>query len=46
MGEPKPKSVDDGLKLKWMSGWYLKGIQDWIDAMGECTAPAWKIPEL
>ncbi|KAI1170449.1 hypothetical protein F4777DRAFT_118614 [Nemania sp. FL0916] len=46
MGEPKPKASDDDPKAKWTSGWYMKGIQDWIDAMGECKEPAWKIPEL
>ncbi|KAI0534980.1 hypothetical protein GGR58DRAFT_480810 [Xylaria digitata] len=46
LGEPKSKPSDDNSKAKWTSGWYLEGIQDWIDAMGECTKPAWKIPEL
>ncbi|KAI0971608.1 glycosyltransferase family 31 protein [Xylaria arbuscula] len=45
-GEPKSKPEDDEPKAKWTSGWYMEGIQDWIDAMGECTEPAWKIPEL
>lgn len=46
LGEPKPKPQNDDSKAKWTSGWYMEGIQDWIDAMGECTEPAWKIPEL
>ncbi|KAI0402510.1 glycosyltransferase family 31 protein [Xylaria palmicola] len=46
LGEPKPKPADDNKKARWTSGWYMKGIQDWIDAMGECKEPAWKIPEL
>ena len=47
LGEPKRKpDDDDDLKAKWTSGWYMEGIQDWIDAMGECEKPAWKIPEL
>ncbi|KAI1273451.1 hypothetical protein F5Y07DRAFT_253496 [Xylaria sp. FL0933] len=46
LGEPKSKLQDGESKEKWTSGWYLEGIQDWIDAMGECTKPAWKIPEL
>ncbi|KAI8629851.1 glycosyltransferase family 31 protein [Xylariaceae sp. FL1651] len=41
-GEPK----DDDSTTKWTSGWYLKGINDWIDATGKCTKPAWKTPEL
>jgi hypothetical protein len=44
LGEPKQGASDDE-KSKWTSGWYMKGINDWIDAMGECTKPAWKIPE-
>ncbi|KAI1424139.1 hypothetical protein F5Y12DRAFT_715670 [Xylaria sp. FL1777] len=46
LGEPKPKPKGVDSKAKWTSGWYMEGIQDWIDAMGECTKPAWKIPEL
>ncbi|KAJ8130399.1 hypothetical protein O1611_g3233 [Lasiodiplodia mahajangana] len=46
MGEPKPKASGGDSKEKWTSGWYMKGIHDWIDAMGECTEPAWKVPEL
>ncbi|KAH8157230.1 hypothetical protein CIB48_g11012 [Xylaria polymorpha] len=47
LGEPKPKPADDAdKKATWTSGWYLKGIHDWIEAMGECKEPAWKIPEL
>ncbi|KAI0414351.1 hypothetical protein F5X98DRAFT_349337 [Xylaria grammica] len=45
-GEPKAKPADDDSKARWTSGWYMEGIKDWIDAMGECTEPAWKIPEL
>ncbi|KAF4426654.1 hypothetical protein F53441_14103 [Fusarium austroafricanum] len=26
---------------KWTSGWFVKGINDWIDAKGDCT-PKWK----
>lgn len=46
LGEPKSKAAGDDPKAKWTSGWYKKGIQDWINAMGECKEPAWKIPEL
>ncbi|KAI1634840.1 glycosyltransferase family 31 protein [Biscogniauxia mediterranea] len=46
LGTPKPAPSDDNPGGKWMSGWYLKGINDWIDAMGECKEPAWKTPEL
>ncbi|KAI0141220.1 glycosyltransferase family 31 protein [Xylariaceae sp. FL1272] len=43
-GEPKAEPKDDS-KTKWTSGWYLKGIEDWIDAKGPCDKPAWKVPE-
>jgi hypothetical protein len=46
LGEPKLGFTNDDPKTKWTSGWYLEGINDWIDAMGECKKPAWKIPEL
>lgn len=46
LGGPMEKPFDDNEKAKWTSGWYLEGIQAWIDAMGECTEPAWKVPEL
>ncbi|SCV29360.1 uncharacterized protein FFB14_02509 [Fusarium fujikuroi] len=26
---------------KWTSGWFVQGINDWIDAKGDCT-PKWK----
>ncbi|KAL4725171.1 hypothetical protein ACLX1H_007317 [Fusarium chlamydosporum] len=28
---------------KWTSGWFVQGINDWIDAKGDCT-PNWKDP--
>ncbi|KAI1820301.1 glycosyltransferase family 31 protein [Xylaria intraflava] len=47
LGKPKPKpSNENELRVKWISGWHMKGIHDWIDAMGECKEPAWKVPEL
>ncbi|KAI5923892.1 glycosyltransferase family 31 protein [Camillea tinctor] len=46
LGTPKPAPDSDNSMEKWRSGWYLKGINDWIDAMGECREPAWKTPEL
>ncbi|KAI1812641.1 glycosyltransferase family 31 protein [Poronia punctata] len=45
-GQPKPEPTDDDTKTRWTSGWYIKGISDWINAMGECKEPAWKTPEL
>lgn len=44
MGAPKAKPDKD--KARWVSGWDLKGINDWIDAMGECKEIQWKKPEL
>ncbi|CAJ2502323.1 Uu.00g097170.m01.CDS01 [Anthostomella pinea] len=46
LGAPKTPPGDDDVKAKWKSGWDLKGINDWIEAMGECKEPAWKTPEL
>lgn len=43
LGAPKKRA--DSPKERWMSGWHLKGINDWIDAMGPCETPAWKAPE-
>ncbi|KAK9426182.1 hypothetical protein SUNI508_12543 [Seiridium unicorne] len=45
LGAPKAKPDEDRRKERWVSGWDLKGINDWIDAMGECTEVAWKTPE-
>ncbi|KAI1332861.1 glycosyltransferase family 31 protein [Xylariaceae sp. FL0255] len=43
-GKPRPKPEEDS-KTKWTSGWYMEGINDWIDVMGSCDRPAWKTPE-
>ncbi|KAI1438369.1 glycosyltransferase family 31 protein [Xylaria sp. CBS 124048] len=47
LGKPvaKPRWEADP-RASWISGWYLAGIQDWIDAKGECKRPAWKTPEI
>ncbi|KAK6074375.1 hypothetical protein SCUP234_04360 [Seiridium cupressi] len=45
LGAPKAKPDEDRREERWVSGWDLKGINDWIDAMGECTEVAWKTPE-
>jgi hypothetical protein len=45
LGAPKAKPGSEDKKQKWISGWHLKGINDWIAAMGNCE-PAWKTPEL
>lgn len=29
---------------RWTSGWYVRGIKDWIEARGECTEVEWKEP--
>ncbi|KAH8671204.1 hypothetical protein BX600DRAFT_434328 [Xylariales sp. PMI_506] len=42
MGEAKARPEVE--KERWISGWNLKGINDWIAAMGECE-PEWKVPE-
>lgn len=43
LGQPKEKAPNK--KDKWISGWYLKGIKDWIEATGECKEPRWVTPE-
>ncbi|KAI0134219.1 hypothetical protein BJ170DRAFT_190808 [Xylariales sp. AK1849] len=42
LGAPKAKPDSD--KERWVSGWDLKGINDWIGAMGECEEIAWTVP--
>lgn len=39
-----PKTVGAPEEEKWYSGWYLKGIEDWISAAGECGEPFWINP--
>lgn len=43
LGEPRDQNDDPN--KRWTSGWYLKGISDWIDAKGNCTEIAWRKPE-
>lgn len=45
LGAPKSRPADDKPKARWTSGWDLKGINDWIEATGDCTKVAWKTPE-
>lgn len=44
LGSPMSKPSDK--KDRWVSGWHLKGIKDWIETADKCTEPAWKNPEL
>ncbi|KAI1341363.1 hypothetical protein F5Y15DRAFT_354355 [Xylariaceae sp. FL0016] len=46
LGAPKASPGDGEEKARWISGWHLKGINDWIDAMGDCDGPTWTTPEL
>ncbi|KAF5018536.1 hypothetical protein F66182_9470 [Fusarium sp. NRRL 66182] len=39
-GKPRKEQKQEE---KWTSGWYVQGINDWIDAKGDC-APKWKNP--
>jgi len=39
----RSKGPDPENEERWHSGWYLKGIKDWILAMGDCEV-AWKTP--
>lgn len=45
LGVPKPITVRDKEINKWVSGWDMKAISEWIGAMGECKHIAWKTPE-
>ena len=38
-----PKREKDPEK-KWTSGWFVDGINDWIEAKGECHGPSWREP--
>lgn len=40
-GTPREESNKDE---RWLSGWFVDGINDWIDAVGECK-PEWKDPQ-
>ena len=39
-----PRDVDAPPEKKWHSGWYLRGIQEWIDAKGDCEEVEWVKP--
>lgn len=41
LGKPKRENNKED---KWTSGWFVKGINDWIDAKGDCDKVAWKEP--
>lgn len=38
-----PKREEDA-ENRFTSGWYSKGINDWIEAKGECEEPDWREP--
>lgn len=40
LGTPKGVGAED----KYTSGWFVKGINDWIDARGECDGINWREP--
>ncbi|KAK8114968.1 hypothetical protein PG999_007037 [Apiospora kogelbergensis] len=44
LGAPKAAPEEGKDKQRWASGWDLKGINDWIDATGECTKVNWVKP--
>ncbi|OTA98813.1 glycosyltransferase family 31 protein [Hypoxylon sp. CI-4A] len=45
LGAPKMAPATSNPNAQWISGWHLKGINDWIEAKGECTKPEWKRAE-
>jgi hypothetical protein len=40
----RPKRVKPGI-LKWHAGWYVQGVQEWIEAAGECKDVLWVTPK-
>ncbi|KJZ78216.1 hypothetical protein HIM_02254 [Hirsutella minnesotensis 3608] len=46
LGQTPRKNVRAGINnvRAWKSGWFLRGINDWIDAKGECGIE-WRQPE-
>lgn len=41
LGTPKR---EDGDEKRWTSGWFVRGINDWVEARGTCNEIAWKVP--
>ncbi|KAF4125786.1 hypothetical protein GMORB2_1032 [Geosmithia morbida] len=41
LGSPSYEEEDAD---KWTSGWFTRGIDDWIDARGECVQVEWQEP--
>lgn len=39
----KPRHEDDD-ENRVTSGWYARGIKDWVDAKGDCEEPDWRKP--
>jgi hypothetical protein len=39
LGTPRRAAQDEP---EWHSGWYMKGIEDWIESKGECKEVAWR----
>ncbi|KAG9249973.1 glycosyltransferase family 31 protein [Emericellopsis atlantica] len=42
LGMPRHGAVED----EWTSGFFVKGIKQWIEARGECLHPDWREPYL
>lgn len=40
LGKPK---YEEKVEERWMSGWFIDGINDWISAKGDCK-PEWRTP--
>jgi hypothetical protein len=41
LGSPKQTLKENDPK-RWVSGWHMKGIKQWIETAGQCKGPAWK----
>lgn len=38
LGSPRREDADEN---RWTSGWFVKGIDDWVEARAQCDKVAW-----
>jgi hypothetical protein len=39
LGGPKAEPQES-----WMSGWFVRGIEDWVATRGQCKGAEWRVP--
>ncbi|CAG9999478.1 unnamed protein product, partial [Clonostachys byssicola] len=39
LGGPKAEPQEN-----WMSGWFVRGIEDWVKTRGQCKGAEWRVP--